>query len=98
MGFLTRALGKRITKAVDDFAQTPEGKAALERNARKMALAGTAREIAGSGADDESACARLGERLPDDPESARDAVKHLGELRTSYLDDRAFRLLSAAVE
>jgi hypothetical protein len=98
MGFLTRALGKRITKTLDEFAQTPEGKATLERNDRKRALAEMATEIAGTGADDESACAMLRERLPDDPEPARDAIKYLAVLRTSYLDDRAFRLLSSVVD
>jgi len=97
MGFLGRAVGRRIAKALDDAAHTHEGKAAIERGERRMALARTAREIAGSGLDDDAACAELRERLPGDPEPARDAIEHLGALRTSYLDDRAYRLFTAAV-
>lgn len=98
MRFIGRAVGRRIAKAVDDAAQTPEGKAAMEREERRRALVQTARQSAGSGLDDDAACAELRTRLPRDPESVRDAIEHLAELRTSYLDDRAYRLLTAAVD
>jgi hypothetical protein len=97
MGYLGRAIGRRITKKLDDFAQTPEGQAALARNERKMAMAKTAREIAGAGGDDEATRAQLREQFSDDLEPVRDAIEHLAALRTSYLDDRAYRLLTAAV-
>jgi CheY-like chemotaxis protein len=98
MGFITRSIGRRITKALDDVARTPEGKAALERVQGQMALADIALEIAGSGLDDSSACAELRKRLSEHPRAAGDAIEHLGALRTSYLDDRAYRLLTAAVD
>ena len=34
---------------------------------------------------------------PEDPEAARDAIEHLAALRTSYVDDRAYRLLTAGI-
>jgi hypothetical protein len=81
MGFITRSIGRRITKALDDVAQTPEGKTALERVQGRMALAGIAREIAGSGLDDIAACAELRTRLSEHPRAAGDAIEHLGALR-----------------
>jgi hypothetical protein len=94
MGFITRALGRRITNAIDEAASTPEGQAAMERGRRQMELAQVARQIAGSGVDDQAACSELRDWLPDD----QGAIKHLGAPRTSYLDDRAYRLLTAAVD
>jgi hypothetical protein len=98
MGFITRSIGRRITKALDDVAQTPEGKAALERVQGRMALVGIALEIAGSGLEESAACAELRKRLSEHPRSAGDAIEHLGGLRTTYLYDRAYRLLTAAVD
>lgn len=98
MGFIARAVGRRVAKAIDDVQQTPEGRAAMERGERRMALVQVATQLAGSGLDDDAACAQLRARLPDDPELVRDGIKHLGALRTSYLDDRAYRLLTAAVD
>jgi hypothetical protein len=69
MGFLGRAIGRRVKKKLDDFAQTPEGQAAIARRSRMMATVQTAQEIAGSGADDPTACVQLGEHLPEDLES-----------------------------
>jgi hypothetical protein len=98
MGFITRALGRRITKALDEAASTPEGQAAIERDRRQMEFVEIVRQIAGSGLDDEAACSEVRNQLPEDPEVAQGAIKHFGELRTSYLDDRAYRLLTAAVD
>ena len=98
MGFIGRAVGRRIARALDDAAQTPEGRAAVERGARQRALLKTAQEIAESGAEDDVACTELRARFPEDPEAVRDAIEHLAALRTSYLDDRAYRLLTAAVD
>lgn len=96
MGFLLRAVGRRITKTLDEVAQTPEGQAALERGERERAVRRIVDQLAASGLDDEAARTQLRERLPDDPEAVQLAIKHLGEARTSYLLDRAYRLLTAA--
>jgi hypothetical protein len=95
MGFLSRAVGQRIARTLDEIAQTPEGQAAIERQERFMNLAEAAREVAGSGLGDDEACADLRGRLPEDADVAPRAIEHLGALRTSYLDDRAYRLLTA---
>jgi hypothetical protein len=94
MGFVTRWIGRRIRKTLDEIAQTPEGKAVLERRKHTMALAQIALEVAGSGLDDTAASAELRARLPEHPRAAGDAIRHLSELRTSHLDDRAYRLLT----
>src|ERR1700722_57681 len=98
MGFVTRAIGRHVRKTLDELAQTPEVKAALERTEHGMALAAVAQEMAASGLDDDAACAELRERLAEHPRAAGDAIEQLGGLRTSYLDDRAYRLLTAAVD
>jgi hypothetical protein len=98
MGFITRALGRRITKAIDEAASTPEGQAAIERGGRQMEFVEIVRQIAGGGLDNEAACSDLRGRLPEDPEVAQGAINHFGALRTSYIDDRAYRLLTAAVD
>ena len=98
MGFTGRVLGRRITKALDEMAESPEGQAVLEHDRRKMELSNAVRQIAGTALDDDAACAELRGYLPEDPHTARYAIEHLGALRTSYLDDRAYRLLTAAVD
>jgi hypothetical protein len=98
MGFLARAVGRRIGKALDEFAQSPEGRAGIERSHRFMAVADSAEEIAGRDADDVTACAQLRERLPEDRETVHEAIDQLGGLRTSFLTDRAYRLLTAALD
>jgi hypothetical protein len=97
VGFLTKAIGRRVTRALDEFSHTPDGQAAIERNERRMAVARMTREVAGGGLDDNAALAELRERLPQDSEASRGAIDHLAARRTSYLDDRAYRLLIAAV-
>ena len=86
-----------MKKPLDEWASTPDGQAAVERSRRQMELAQVVRQIAGSDLDDESACARLRLQLPGDRESTQGAITHFEGLRTSYLDDRAYRLLTAAV-
>lgn len=98
MGFITRAVGRQLKKKVDTAAATPEVQAAIERVQRSMALWTTAVELAGSALDDEGACAELRALLPDEPDTKRDAIAHLSNSRTSYRNDRAYRLLTAAVD
>ncbi|HXO10605.1 MAG TPA: hypothetical protein VN880_21350 [Solirubrobacteraceae bacterium] len=98
MGFIARAVGRRVAKVIDDVQQTPEGRAAIERGERRVALVQVAAQMAGSGLDDDAACAALRVRLPHDRELVRDGINYLGALRISYLDDRAYRLLTAAVD
>jgi hypothetical protein len=62
-----------------------------------MALADAARAIAGRIPDDVPACAALGESLPEESEVIGGAIQHLAALRTNYLNDRAYRLLTATV-
>jgi len=88
VGFLSRAVGRRITRTLDRAVETPEGQAAIERQRRVIDLARTAVQVAGSGLEDGEACAELRRRLPQAPEVERGAIQHLGTLRTSYLDDR----------
>lgn len=87
-----------MMKAIDEVAQSPEGKAAVERNQRKMDVVEVACTVAASGLDDNAACAELRARLLASSGPARDAVEHLAALRTTYVDDRAYRLLTAAID
>jgi hypothetical protein len=98
MGFITRAIGRRIQKSLLESAQTPEGQAAIERGRRRWLVMETARTIAGRELDDQAALVELGEVLPGDQDSAREAIVELAEHRNSYLDDRAYRLLTAVVD
>jgi hypothetical protein len=68
----------------------------LERRAAVNEIAGVARAAAETCAPDDEACAALGERLPADQSLVAEATHDLGAGRASYLDDRAYRLLSAA--
>jgi hypothetical protein len=96
MGILMRALGRRIARAFEEAANTPEGQAALERARRRMELTQLVQEVAGTGVADEVACSELRLPLPEDPETVQGAIEYFGGLRTSYLEDRSFRLLTAA--
>lgn len=98
MGFLERAFGRRIRQELDEQARDRSGRRARSRARRQMVVTETARALAAGDLDDAAACAKLRARLPRDRRVARDAIEDLGERRTSYLDDRAYRLLTAAVE
>lgn len=87
-----------MKESLDEWSSPPEGQTAMERGRRQMGLAQVGRQIAGSDLDDEGACAKLREQIDEDRESANGAIKHFEALRTSYLDDRAHRLLTAAVD
>jgi hypothetical protein len=98
MGFITRTIGRRIQKSLLESAQTPEGQAAIERGRRRWLVMKTARTIAGRDLDDQASLVELGEVLPGDQDSAREAIIELAKLRNNYLDDRAYRLLTTAVD
>ena len=98
MGFVTKVIGRPVKKALDEFVETPQAQTAIAQAKRQMAVVKIARAAAGSPAEDELACTDLRERLPEDAEAVSGATKHLAALRTSYLDDRAYRLLTAVVE
>jgi len=98
MGFLERALGQRIRRELDEQARDRSGRRQRTRARRQLVLTETARALAASDRDDPTASARLRSHLPRDRTVARDAIDDLAERRTSYLDDRAYRLLTAAVD
>lgn len=98
MGFFTRAIGRRMRKRLAEIAATPEGQAAIQQSRRVADLLERARGLAGSDLNDETACQALRKQLSSDEEPARLAIEKLGKLRDNYLDDRAYRLLTAAVE
>ena len=76
----------------------PEVQAAIERGDRGIAVAETARKIASSDLDDVIACRWLRARLSNDRDLAREVAEYLAGRRTTYLDDRAYRLLNAVLD
>jgi hypothetical protein len=97
MGF-GKALGRRIDEAFEEARQDPEVQARRERGERIMAVTQAAREVASSDLDDASACTALRERLPHDEDAIRAAADRLRGIRTEYLVDRVYRLLSAVLD
>lgn len=137
MGFITRAVGRRMRRLLEELQDKLEVQAAVARQRHMMAVSTLARDVARTTAGDEVACRELHRRLaerdcdpglyaggvPDDgvpdgsapdagtlddgtdrdhdaahdDEAARRAVEHLSALRTDYLEDRAYRLLTAAL-
>lgn len=98
MGFISRAIGRRVGKSIDQWASTPERQAAVQQSRRVTDFIRAVQRIAGSDLDDESACAKVREQLPDDRELVDSAVRVLETSRTSFLTDRAYRLLMSAVD
>jgi len=97
LGSVERFVGRQVQAALDKVFEAPEMQAAVQRGERLLAVAAIAREIARSELDDATACAQLRERLPADHEPAYDALERLATGRNSFVDDRAFRLLRAAL-
>lgn len=98
MGFITRAVGRRVLKSAERWTSTPEAQDAIDRSRHVNDFLRTVKRTAGSDLDDEHACMTLRGQLPGDRELVDSAIKILGSSRTSYLDDRAFRLLTSAVD
>lgn len=96
MGILGRTIGVRMAQRLDEWEARPDVQRMLERRQAAWELADMARAAAGTGATDEEACGALGERLPEDHCLVALATRDLAAERTSYLDDRAYRLLTAA--
>ncbi len=90
--------GQWLDKSIGSLLERPEVQASVERGQRLIAIAEQARKIARSDIDDTAACDRLTESLPDDRELARGVVELLAVGRTSYVDDRAYRLLCASLD
>jgi hypothetical protein len=96
MGRIARAIERRIHARADRVFQDPAARADWERHQRAMDLADVAEDAASSGVTDSEARDRVAAQLPSDREVIDETVAHLTSLRTSYLMDRAFRLLTAA--
>ncbi|MGO9900563.1 MAG: hypothetical protein ACLP0J_12880 [Solirubrobacteraceae bacterium] len=90
--------GQWLDKSINAFFERPDVQASVERGQRLTDVAEQAREIARSDIDDTTACDQLSKSLPDDRELARDVVELLAERRTSYVEDRAYRLLCASLD
>ncbi len=90
--------GQWLDKSIGALLERPEAQASVERGQRLIAIAEQARKIARSDIDDTAACDRLTESLPDDRELARGVVELLAVGRTSYVDDRVYRLLCASLD
>jgi len=88
--------GQWLDKSVNAVLDRPEFKTRVERGKRLIQIADQAREIARSAADDSIARDRLTEILPDDRELVGGAIELLARGRTSYVEDRAYRLLCAS--
>lgn len=78
--------------------ETPEGRLATQQGLGQMAFSEDVRRLAGSSLDDAAATAQLRECVSEDAELARRMVSPLAGSRTSYLDDREYRLLTAAID
>ena len=81
---------------VDEAMRNPEIRAQIEQQHRAMDVAQLAIRAARGSAQDHDACDGLADQLAADPLTVNQAVDHLAALRTDYLGDRAFRLLTAA--
>lgn len=90
---LKEQLGKAVLKR---FEAMPAVQAQMERSERVSPAQRAARELAYSSLDDEAAKDALAERLKADAEVLKEATIHLARRRDDYINDRAYRLLSAA--
>lgn len=93
----TMSLKARLGKAVQRrIAAMPSVQEGIARSKRIAPIHKAARHVAENELDDETAKARLSERLNADPAVIREATIDLSRRRDDYVDDRAYRLLSAA--
>jgi hypothetical protein len=85
-------LGKAMLKRIE---ASPAVQEQMARSERTMPVTRAARKEAYSSLDDESAKARLCERLEAEPEVVEEALTHFRQ-RDDYIEDRTYRLLAAA--
>jgi hypothetical protein len=85
-------LGTAVLKRIE---ASPTVQEKMARSERTMPVTRAAHKEAYSSLDDESAKARLRERLEAEPEVVEEALTHFLR-RDDYIDDRAYRLLAAA--
>jgi hypothetical protein len=90
---LKARLGKAVQRRIAAMPSVQEG---IARSKRIAPIHKAARHVAESALDDKTAKARLSERLNADPAVIREATIDLSRRRDDYVDDRAYRLLSAA--
>jgi len=90
---LKAQLGKAVMKRVEAM---PAVQAQKERSERVSPAQRAARKLAYSSQDDETAKLALAELLEVDANVLREATIDLARRRDDYIDDRAYRLLSAA--
>ncbi len=74
----------------------PSVRAEAERSGRVSPAQTAARKLAYGSLDDEAAKVALAARLGDEAEVLKEATIDLARRRADYIDDRAYRLLSAA--
>jgi hypothetical protein len=91
VAFLGRKIGVRFSTCLE------EQRAWEERELAVADLACALRAVAGTGDSDEAACAAVRQCLPEDRSLIVSTARRLGADRTSYLNDRAYRLLTATV-
>jgi hypothetical protein len=95
MGILGRRIGVRMP-CLEEWEARPEVRRMREHCEGVAALVDAALAAAASDATDAQACTSLREWLPPDGRIVADATSDLAAERTTYLDDRAYRLLIAA--
>jgi len=90
---LKARLGKAVQRRIEAM---PSVQAAMARSKRVAPIQHAAHRAAESSLDDEAARNTLSEQLEADPAVVREATIELSRRRDDYIDDRAYRLLSAA--
>jgi len=86
-------LGSAVMKRIEAM---PAVQAAKEHSERVSPAQRAAREAAYGPRDDEAAKVELAGRVADEAQALKEAAVDLAKRRDDYIDDRAYRLLSAA--
>jgi hypothetical protein len=86
-------VGSAVMKRIEAL---PSVQAEMERSERIGPSQRAARDLAHSPLEDEAAVAKLGERLDAGQAVLEEAAIAMSKRRDDYIDDRAYRLLSAA--
>jgi hypothetical protein len=90
---LKQQLGQAVMKRIEAM---PSVKALVERQERLAPPIRAATQLAYGAVEDDAAKAQLGSRLSAQPELLREAAIERSKHRENYVEDRAYRLLSAA--